>query len=165
MLQCRDEAGFRRVHPRHLVYKNDFARQVTAVNHPLEFVESIYPIAKMRALSVPPFLERTAKRLQLLGHSNTSHSGMAKRKLAVKCLSDKVCLSDTAATINGDELRFSRICKFTQTFLLFFSSYHGTTLFMAYYRRNYNINRRQLSIIHRLCAYKRRNKVVLHQTP
>ena len=38
---------------------------------------------------------------------------MAKRKLAVKCLTNKICLANSATTINYNEFRFVRIVKFS----------------------------------------------------
>ena len=63
MLQCRDETRFGRVHPRHFVDEHDFPPLRAVLDDRLEFVKGVNPVAEMRTLQIPPFLERTAKGL------------------------------------------------------------------------------------------------------
>ena len=53
---------------------------------------------------------------------------MAKRKIAIKSLTDKIRLANTPPPIDGDKLGLSRIRQFSEPTLLFFSSYHNSPL-------------------------------------
>ncbi len=106
MFQFGDEAGTRRVQPGELVEEDDGARGRGSVKEPFEGKEGFAPRCEGGAVGEAVAEKGIAEMKQLVAQRAIGKTNVFKGECVGEGFADEIGFSYTAATVDGDELRF-----------------------------------------------------------